>query len=151
MVALFFIYICTVLDFVILWFSYPKVTDVLTSCLIGTRITLPHIQDTDGLESIRDVFPFFGQIGPVYLFNDSLSSEQVQAIYALGPSYMYAFLENEMTGPFSDNPFSSGILDGKDGLASKVSFGLNAQVIHPFKQFFAFIYAIYTKNFLFPI
>ncbi|KAL9310011.1 BEACH domain-containing protein B [Arabidopsis thaliana] len=107
--------------------SYPKVTDVLTSCLIGTRITLPHIQDNDGLESIRDVFPFFGQIGPVYLFNDSLSSEQVQAIYSLGPSYMYAFLENEMTGPFSDNPFPSGILDGKDGLASKVSFGLNAQ------------------------
>ncbi|XP_010474048.1 PREDICTED: BEACH domain-containing protein B-like [Camelina sativa] len=107
--------------------SYPKVTDVLTSCLIGTRITLPQIQDNDGLESIRDVFPFFGQIGPVYLFNDSLSSEQVQAIYSLGPSYMYAFLENEMTGPFSDNPFPSGILDGKDGLASKVSFGLNAQ------------------------
>jgi hypothetical protein len=107
--------------------SYPKVTDVLTSCLIGTRITLPHIQDNDGLESIRDVFPFFGQIGPVYLFNDSLSSEQVQAIYSLGPSYMYAFLENEMTCPFSDNPFPSGILDGKDGLASKVSFGLNAQ------------------------
>ncbi|AAG28307.1 hypothetical protein [Arabidopsis thaliana] len=66
-------------------------------------------------------------IGPVYLFNDSLSSEQVQAIYSLGPSYMYAFLENEMTCPFSDNPFPSGILDGKDGLASKVSFGLNAQ------------------------
>jgi hypothetical protein len=88
---------------------------------------LPHIQDNDGLESIRDVFPFFGQIGPVYLFNDSLSSEQVQAIYSLGPSYMYAFLENEMTCPFSDNPFPSGILDGKDGLASKVSFGLNAQ------------------------
>lgn len=50
---------------------------------------------------------------------------------------MYAFLENEMTGPFSDNPFPSGILDGKDGLASKVSFGLNAQVIHLLKHFFA--------------
>ncbi|KAL0689845.1 hypothetical protein Bca4012_089523 [Brassica carinata] len=107
--------------------SYPKVTDVLTSCFIGTSITLPHIQDNEGLESIRDVFPFFGQIGPIYLFNDALSSDQVQAIYSLGPSYMYAFLENEMTGPFSDNPFPSAILDGKDGLAPKVSFGLNAQ------------------------
>ncbi|XP_056855956.1 BEACH domain-containing protein B [Raphanus sativus] len=107
--------------------SYPKVTDVLTSCFIGTSITLPHIQDNEGLESIRDVFPFFGQIGPIYLFNDALSSDQVQAIYSLGPCYMYAFLENEMTGPFSDSPFPSGILDGKDGLASKVSFGLNAQ------------------------
>ncbi|CAN8244848.1 unnamed protein product [Cochlearia groenlandica] len=107
--------------------SYPKVTDVLTSCFIGTSITLPHIQDNEGLESIRDVFPFFGQIGPIYVFNDALSSEQVHAIYSLGPSYMYAFLENEMTGPFSVSPFPSGILDGKDGLASKVSFGLNAQ------------------------
>ncbi|KAH0942843.1 hypothetical protein HID58_002480 [Brassica napus] len=107
--------------------SYPKVTDVLTSCFIGTSITLPHIQDNEGLESIRDVFPFFGQIGPIYLFNDALSSDQVQAIYSLGPSYMYAFLENEMTGTFSDNPFPSAILDGKDGLAPKVSFGLNAQ------------------------
>lgn len=50
---------------------------------------------------------------------------------------MYAFLENEMTGPFSDNPFPSAILDGKDGLAPKVSFGLNAQVIHLFKYFFS--------------
>lgn len=50
---------------------------------------------------------------------------------------MYAFLENEMTGPFSDNAFPSGILDGKDGLASKVSFGLNAQVIHPSKHLLA--------------
>lgn len=120
-----------------LCFSYPKVTDVLTSCFIGTSITLPHIQDNEGLESIRDVFPFFGQIGPIYLFNDALSSDQVQAIYSLGPSYMYAFLENEMTGPFSDNPFPSAILDGKDGLAPKVSFGLNAQVIHLFKYFFS--------------
>ncbi|KAF2585293.1 hypothetical protein F2Q70_00036270 [Brassica cretica] len=79
------------------------------------------------IQKLPMYLPVASLIGPIYLFNDALSSDQVQAIYSLGPSYMYAFLENEMTGPFSDNPFPSAILDGKDGLAPKVSFGLNAQ------------------------
>ncbi|WZY72487.1 hypothetical protein YC2023_004727 [Brassica napus] len=79
------------------------------------------------IQKLPMYLPVASLIGPIYLFNDALSSDQVQAIYSLGPSYMYAFLENEMTGTFSDNPFPSAILDGKDGLAPKVSFGLNAQ------------------------
>lgn len=77
--------------------------------------------------SIKDSSPFLGQIGPVYMFSDAITSEQVQGIYSLGPSYMYAFLDNE-TAISTDNPMPAGILDAKDGLASKIIFGLSAQV-----------------------
>ena len=79
-------------------------------------------------ESIKESSPFCGQIGPLYLFNDAISPDQVQGIYSLGPSYMYSFLDNEAV-PSSDNLVPSGILDAKDGLASKIIFGINAQVI----------------------
>lgn len=62
------------------------------------------------------------------MFSEPISSEQVQGIYSLGPSYMYSFLDNEMAFR-SDNPLPGGILDAKDGLASKITFGLNAQVL----------------------
>lgn len=75
----------------------------------------------------RNSFPFHGQIGPIYLFNDALSAESVQAIYFLGPSYMYSFYDNESLS-VNSSQFPSGILDTKDGLASKVIFALNAQV-----------------------
>ncbi|MED6216742.1 hypothetical protein PIB30_010777 [Stylosanthes scabra] len=88
---------------------------------------MPHYEDNTLIfESIRDSSPFFGQIGPIYLFNDALSAEQVQSIYSLGPSYMYSFLDNEAL-PLCGDKLPSGILDVKDGLASKIIFGLNAQ------------------------
>lgn len=91
---------------------------------------MPHYEDSSlTFESIRDSWPFFGQIGPVYLFNDAISSEQVQSIYSLGPSYMYSFLDNEAL-PLSGDKLPSGILDAKDGLASRIIFGLNAQVLN---------------------
>ncbi|CAK7347274.1 unnamed protein product [Dovyalis caffra] len=83
-------------------------------------------EEESSLDSIQDFFSFHGQIGPVYLFGDAISPEQVQGIYSLGPSYMYSFLDNEAT-PFYDSSLPSGILDAKDGLASKIIFGLNAQ------------------------
>lgn len=106
--------------------SYAKVNELMTNCSIGTEVILPQNEEDNALEFIQDSFPFFGQIGPVYLFSDSLSSEQVHSVYSLGPSYMYSFLDNEVT-PFSDNPLPGGILDAKDGLASKIIFGINAQ------------------------
>lgn len=81
--------------------------------------------------SSKDPSAFYGQIGPVYLFNDSIASEHVQGIYSLGPSYMYSFLDNE-TAVHLDNPLPSGVLDVKDGLASKIIFGLNSQVLFSF-------------------
>ena len=102
----------------------------MTSCSIGTKIILPQNEEYDPRESIQDSFPFFGQIGPLYLFGDAISSEQVKAVHSLGPSYMYSFLDNETTA-FGDTPLPTGILDAKDGLASKILFGLNAQVLFP--------------------
>ncbi|XP_020218624.1 BEACH domain-containing protein B isoform X2 [Cajanus cajan] len=106
---------------------YAKVSESLTSCMIGAKLKMPHYED-NGLtfESMGDSCPFFGQIGPVYLFNDAISAEQVLSIYSLGPSYMYSFLDNEAL-PLSGDKLPSGILDAKDGLASRIIFGLNAQ------------------------
>ncbi|KAL3514285.1 hypothetical protein ACH5RR_027002, partial [Cinchona calisaya] len=105
---------------------YAKVNEVLTSCSIGAKINLPPYEEDEAIFSIKDSSPFFGQIGPVYLFNDAITSEQVQGIYSLGPSYMYSFLDNEVS-VFVDNPLPGGILDTKDGLSSRIIFGLNAQ------------------------
>ncbi|KAJ6709641.1 hypothetical protein OIU74_010693, partial [Salix koriyanagi] len=105
---------------------YAKVNELLTSNSIGMKINLPQNEEERFPDSIQDFFPFHGQIGPVYLFSDAISSEQVQGIYSLGPSYMYSFLDNEAT-PFYDSSLPSGILDAKDGLSSKIIFGLNAQ------------------------
>ncbi|CAH9105180.1 unnamed protein product [Cuscuta epithymum] len=104
---------------------YAKINEHLTCCTIGTKITFPYEEDNSML-SIKDSSPFFGQIGPIYLFNDSITSEQVKLIHSLGPSYMYSFLDSEVAVGLG-NPYSSGVLDMKDGLASKIIFGLNAQ------------------------
>ncbi|KNA15279.1 hypothetical protein SOVF_099670 isoform A [Spinacia oleracea] len=105
---------------------YPKVNDPLTKCAIGTKILLPFSEEENTSYSIKDISPFLGQIGPVYLFNDAITPEQVMGIYSLGPSYMYSFLDNQFSLS-SDNPLPGGIFDTKDGLAPKIIFGLNAQ------------------------
>lgn len=61
------------------------------------------------------------------MFGDALSSEQIKGVNYLGPSYMYSFLGEEVPLA-SDNSLYSGIFDVKDGLSSKIIFGLNAQV-----------------------
>ncbi|CAN4092325.1 unnamed protein product [Withania somnifera] len=105
---------------------YAKVNEPLTCCAIGTKFSLPSYEEESPTISSKDPSAFYGQIGPVYLFNDSIASEHVQGIYSLGPSYMYSFLDNE-TAVHLDNPLPSGVLDVKDGLASKIIFGLNSQ------------------------
>ncbi|CAL5385752.1 unnamed protein product [Camellia sinensis] len=105
---------------------YAKVNELMTCCMIGSKISSPSYEDENAMYNIKDSSPFLGQIGPVYMFSDAITSEQVQAIYSMGPSYMYAFLDNETT-ICSDNPLPGGILDAKDGLASKIIFGLSAQ------------------------
>ncbi|XAR62071.1 hypothetical protein NMG60_11016666 [Bertholletia excelsa] len=105
---------------------YAKVYEAMTNCTIGTKLSLPPHEEGNAISSIKDSSSFLGQIGPIYMFSDAIGAEQVQGIYSLGPSYMYAFLENEIAIS-SDNPLPGGILDTKDGLASKIIFGLNAQ------------------------
>ena len=103
-------------------------SELLTNCTIGTKILLPFGEEDNVSYSTKDISPFFGQIGPVYLFNDAITPEQVQGVFSLGPSYMHSFLDNE--SPLSsDGPFPGGIFDAKDGLAPKMILGLNAQVL----------------------
>ncbi|KAL6995196.1 hypothetical protein U1Q18_005331 [Sarracenia purpurea var. burkii] len=105
---------------------YAKVNESMTNCMVGSKMSLPTYEEENAMYSIKDSSPFLGQIGPVYMFSDAITSEQVQGIYSLGPSYMYEFLDNEISVS-SGNPFPGGIFDSKDGLASKIIFGLNAQ------------------------
>nr|CAD1832089.1 unnamed protein product [Ananas comosus var. bracteatus] len=103
---------------------YAKVSDSMTRCTIGTELT-PISEEAYSLNFER-TFPFIGQMGPVYMFCDALSLEQVKGIHCLGPSYMYSFLGDENLFATDDSLYK-GILDGKDGLSSKIIFGLNAQ------------------------
>lgn len=85
-------------------------------------------EDENVIHSVKDALPFCGQIGPTYLFGDAISVELVRGICSLGPSYMYYFLDNEISA-YVDNFLPGEVLDAKDGLASKIIFGLNAQVL----------------------
>ncbi|GAB2294234.1 hypothetical protein Dimus_028451 [Dionaea muscipula] len=105
---------------------YPRVNELSAHCAIGAKIPLLLHKEDKALHSIKDISPFAGQIGPAYMFSDAITSEQVLGIYSLGPSYMYSFLDNEMMIS-SDDPLPGGIFDAKDGLSSKIMFGLNAQ------------------------
>ncbi|KAH0452153.1 hypothetical protein IEQ34_019452 [Dendrobium chrysotoxum] len=104
--------------------SYAKAGDALTWCSIGTEY-VPTIEGT-GQINFEKACAFIGQMGPVYMFSDTLTSEQIKAVYSLGPSYMYSFLGDEILLA-SDSSLYDGILDVKDGLSSKIIFGFNAQ------------------------
>ncbi|XP_024315441.1 BEACH domain-containing protein B [Brachypodium distachyon] len=96
---------------------YAKVNEVMTRCTIGTQL-IPVGEEPLSIGFER-TFAFTGQMGPVYVFSDALSSEQIKGIYNLGPSYMYSF--------HGDDSLYRGILDARDGISSKIIFGLNAQ------------------------
>ncbi|XP_066329470.1 BEACH domain-containing protein B-like isoform X1 [Miscanthus floridulus] len=103
---------------------YAKVNEIMTRCSVGTEL-MPIGEEPSSL-GFESTFAFTGQMGPVYAFSDALSPEQIRGIYNLGPSYMYSFLgdQNLLT---NDDSRYKGILDAKDGISSKMIFGLNAQ------------------------
>ncbi|XP_062179129.1 BEACH domain-containing protein B-like [Phragmites australis] len=97
--------------------GYAKVNEAMTHCTIGTEL-MPVGEESISI-GFEKTFAFNGQMGPVYVFSDALSSEQIKGIYFLGPSYMYSF--------HGDDSLYRGILDSRDGISSKIIFGLNAQ------------------------
>ncbi|XP_057837661.2 BEACH domain-containing protein B isoform X1 [Cryptomeria japonica] len=106
---------------------YPKVTEKLTQCTIGARTPFLSVSEFgDEVIAHKLSLPFCGQLGPVYLFDEVLSSNQVLGIFSLGPTYMYSFLDAE-SGHVQENILTYGILDAKEGLAPKMVFGFNAQ------------------------
>ncbi len=92
--------------------------EAMTHCTIGTKL-MPVGEQPISIGYER-TFAFTGQMGPIYVFSDALSSEQIKGIYNLGPSYMYSF--------HGDDSLYRGILDARDGISSKIIFGFNAQV-----------------------
>jgi hypothetical protein len=106
-------------------FRYAKVNEVMTRCSLGTEL-MPIGEEPTSL-GFEGTFAFAGQMGPVYAFSDALSSEQIRGIYNLGPSYMYSFLGDQNLLMNNDSLYK-GILDARDGISSKMIFGLNAQV-----------------------
>uniref|UniRef100_J3L9U4 BEACH domain-containing protein n=2 Tax=Oryza brachyantha TaxID=4533 RepID=J3L9U4_ORYBR len=103
---------------------WAKVNEVMTRCSIGTDL-MPIGEEPTSL-GFESTSAFVGQMGPVYAFSDTLSSEQIKGIYNLGPSYMYSFLGDQNL-LMSDDTLYKGILDARDGISSKMIFGLNAQ------------------------
>lgn len=99
--------------------------EAMTHCTIGTKL-MPVGEQPISIGYER-TFAFTGQMGPIYVFSDALSSEQIKGIYNLGPSYMYSFLGDQNLLMNVDTLYK-GILDGRDGISSKMIFGLNAQV-----------------------
>uniref|UniRef100_A0A0D9WT97 BEACH domain-containing protein n=1 Tax=Leersia perrieri TaxID=77586 RepID=A0A0D9WT97_9ORYZ len=91
--------------------------EAMTHSHIGTKL-MPVGEQPISIGYER-TFAFTGQMGPIYVFSDALSSEQIKGIYNLGPSYMYSF--------HGDDSLYRGILDARDGISSKIIFGFNAQ------------------------
>jgi hypothetical protein len=110
---------------------YPKMNDNLSHFTVGTSSPLlAAAKESDSGETLSSKWSsaFCGQLGPLYLFEDAMSPDQVMAVYSLGPNYMYAFLPSEV-GCVPENVSTQSVIDSKDGLASKMIFGFNAQVI----------------------
>lgn len=105
---------------------YPKFQDALARSTIGASSPLPTFEGNGVDLSGKLSFPFCGQLGPVYLFDDSLSSDQVLGIYSAGSGYMYSFLPTEV-GCVPESLSANIIFDLKEGIALKVLFGFNAQ------------------------
>lgn len=85
------------------------------------------ISEEPGMLGFQSTYPFTGQMGPVYAFSDTLTPEQIKGIYSLGPSYMYSFVGDQSLLS-TDDLLLNGILSTREGLSSKIIFGLNAQV-----------------------
>ena len=58
---------------------YPSVAQPLKRCFIAT----------DGAKSKPQAF--FGQMGPIYVFEDALTALEIETIYSVGPSYSFTF------------------------------------------------------------
>jgi hypothetical protein len=97
----------------------------MTRSTVGAEL-MP-ISEEPGVLGFQSTYPFTGQMGPVYAFSDTLTPEQVKGIYSLGPSYMYSFVGDQSLLS-TDDLLLNGILSMREGISSKIIFGLNAQV-----------------------
>ncbi|KAK9806574.1 hypothetical protein WJX73_003713 [Symbiochloris irregularis] len=105
-------------------FKYPKAQQAFNVCSFGASIAA---QDT-GLAA--PVGAFLGQLGCIYLFDDTLSAGQVAALHELGPNYQSTFFHQEYDARLEQLPSSNAhraLCEGKEGLAPKLALSYNAQ------------------------
>lgn len=111
---------------------YPKISEPFNRCSIAAACPLPPASDDEPAHFSTDnsnlSSPFCGQLGPVYLFDDALSTAQTATIHQLGPNYMFSF-QNQEVGCVPDGARReiADLMDGRDGLAPRVVLAYNAQ------------------------
>eukprot|EP00898_Chlorokybus_atmophyticus_P002244 jgi/Chlat1/301/Chrsp1S08783 len=95
---------------------YPRVAENTASGSFGAGWDMLNLRQ----------LPFAGQLGPLYLFEDALSDKQLQAVFRLGPEYMYSFLPHEI-GHVTKPAAGRALHEGKDALSGKVVLSFNAR------------------------
>ncbi|CAI5483770.1 unnamed protein product [Closterium sp. Yama58-4] len=107
--------------------SYPRLQDPLIRATIGASAPLPQ-SDARSSRLFQTSHPFQGQIGPVYLFSEPLSSPQLSCIHKLGPGYNHTFQPTDIAllRTQVDNEILS-LFDGPDSLSSRIALSYNAQ------------------------
>lgn len=68
--------------------KYPSINQPLKSCFIGTDNLAPAPR------------AMYGQMGPLYIFDDALSALDIETIFLLGPSYMFTFGPDTLKAEF---------------------------------------------------
>lgn len=65
----------------------------LDDCAVGANVPLPYTLPSLGL---RERHSFDGQLGGVYLFDEALTADEVERVYALGPDYAGTFRDADV-------------------------------------------------------
>ncbi|CAI5488721.1 unnamed protein product [Closterium sp. Naga37s-1] len=107
--------------------SYPRLQDPLIRATIGASAPLPQ-SDSRSSNLFQTSHPFQGQIGPIYLFSDTLTSPQLSCVYKLGPGYNHTFQPTDVAllRTQVDNAILA-LFDGPDSLSSRIALSFNAQ------------------------
>ncbi|CAI5496328.1 unnamed protein product [Closterium sp. Naga37s-1] len=107
--------------------SYPRLQDPLIRATIGASAPLPQ-SDSRSSRLFQTSHPFQGQIGPIYLFSERLSSPQLSCIHKLGPGYNHTFQPTDVAllRTQVDNAILA-LFDGPDSLSSRIALSYNAQ------------------------
>ncbi|CAI5952877.1 unnamed protein product, partial [Closterium sp. NIES-65] len=107
--------------------SYPRLQDPLIRATIGASAPLPQ-SDSRSTSLFQTSHPFQGQIGPIYLFSDTLTSPQLSCVHKLGPGYNHTFQPTDVAllRTQVDNAILA-LFDGPDSLSSRIALSYNAQ------------------------
>ncbi|CAI5461598.1 unnamed protein product [Closterium sp. Yama58-4] len=107
--------------------SYPRLQDPLIRATIGASAPLPQ-SDSRSSSLFQTSHPFQGQIGPIYLFSDTLTTPQLSCIHKLGPGYNHTFQPTDVAllRTQVDNAILA-LFDGPDALSSRIALSYNAQ------------------------